>query len=96
VQSGHPHVASKLALDHTAGRVHQPPQLVDHGLTVARLSEEHGVVEGPGVERLRVGDKVRILMNHVCPVVNLFPVMHLVRGGEVVEVLPVEGRGRLT
>ena len=54
------------------------------------------MVEGPGVERLRVGDKVRILMNHVCPVVNLFPVMHLVRGGEVVEVLPVEGRGRLT
>jgi D-serine deaminase-like pyridoxal phosphate-dependent protein len=69
--------------------------LVDHGLTVARLSEEHGVVEGPGVERLRVGDKVRILMNHVCPVVNLFPVMHLVRGDEVVEALEVTGRGLL-
>lgn len=69
--------------------------LVDHGLTVARLSEEHGVVEGPGVERLRVGDKVRVLMNHVCPVVNLFPVMHLVRGDEVVEALPVAGRGFL-
>ena len=69
--------------------------LVDHGLTVARLSEEHGVVEGPGVERLRVGDKVRVLMNHVCPVVNLFPVMHLLRGDEVVEVLGVSGRGLL-
>jgi len=69
--------------------------LVDHGLTVARLSEEHGVVEGPGVERLRVGDKVRVLMNHVCPVVNLFPVMHLVRGDEVVEALAVAGRGFL-
>jgi D-serine deaminase-like pyridoxal phosphate-dependent protein len=69
--------------------------LVEHGLTVARLSEEHGVVEGPGVERLRVGDKVRILMNHVCPVVNLFPVMHLVRGDVVVEALPVAGRGFL-
>ncbi len=69
--------------------------LVDHGLTIARLSEEHGVVEGPGVERLRVGEKIRVLMNHVCPVVNLFPVMHLVRGGEVVEALPVAGRGFL-
>jgi D-serine deaminase-like pyridoxal phosphate-dependent protein len=69
--------------------------LVDHGLTVVRLSEEHGVVEGPGVERLRVGDKVRILMNHVCPVVNLFPVMYLVRGDEVVEVVEVSGRGLL-
>ncbi len=69
--------------------------LVDHGLTVARLSEEHGVVEGPGTERLRVGDKARVLMNHVCPVVNLFPVMHLVRGDVVVEALPVAGRGFL-
>lgn len=69
--------------------------LVDHGLNVVRLSEEHGVVEGPGVERLRVGDKVRVLMNHVCPVVNLFRDVHLVRGDEVVEVLPVAARGRL-
>ena len=69
--------------------------LVDHGLTVARLSEEHGVVAAPGAARLRVGDKVRVLMNHVCPVVNLFPVMHLVRGDQVVEALPVAGRGFL-
>jgi D-serine deaminase-like pyridoxal phosphate-dependent protein len=53
------------------------------------------VVEGSGVARLRVGDKVRVLMNHVCPVVNLFPVMHLVRGDEVVEVVEVSGRGLL-
>jgi D-serine deaminase-like pyridoxal phosphate-dependent protein len=53
------------------------------------------VVEGPGAARLRVGEKVRILMNHVCPVVNLFPVMHLVRGEGVVEALPVAGRGFL-
>jgi len=69
--------------------------LVDHELEVVRLSEEHGVVEGPGVERLRVGDKVRVLMNHVCPVVNLFADLHLTRGDEVVEVLPVVGRGAL-
>ncbi len=69
--------------------------LVDHGLNVVRLSEEHGVVEGSGVERLRVGEKVRVLMNHVCPVVNLFPELHLIRDGQVVEVLPVAARGRL-
>ena len=82
-------------LEHAAAHVLASVVSV-HGLTVARLSEEHGVVEGPGVERLYVGDKVRILMNHVCPVVNPFPVMHLARGDEVVEALPVEGRGRLT
>jgi D-serine deaminase-like pyridoxal phosphate-dependent protein len=83
-----------LTSDRRAGQVGHG-LLVDHGLTVVRLSEEHGVVEGAGVERLRVGDKVRVLMNHVCPVVNLFAEMHLTRGDEVVEVLPVAARGRL-
>jgi D-serine deaminase-like pyridoxal phosphate-dependent protein len=70
--------------------------LVGHGLHVRRLSEEHGVVElPPGAAAPHVGDKVRVLMNHVCPVVNLFEVMHLTRGDEVVEVLPVAARGRL-
>jgi D-serine deaminase-like pyridoxal phosphate-dependent protein len=34
-------------------------------------------------------------MNHVCPVVNLFPALHLVRGDAVVEVVPVAARGAL-
>ena len=70
--------------------------LVDHDLQVVRLSEEHGVVEGPGAERLAVGARVRVLMNHVCPVVNLFPELHLVRGDRVLEVVPVAARGKLT
>ena len=69
--------------------------LVDHDLPVVRLSEEHGVVEGPGVERLAVGARVRVLMNHVCPVVNLFPEMHLIRGDDVVAVVSVAARGKL-
>lgn len=67
--------------------------LVDHGLVVARLSEEHGVVEGAA--RLRVGQRVRVLPNHVCPVANLFPALHVVRGDEVVDVVPVVARGAL-
>ncbi|MFN2323423.1 MAG: alanine racemase [Trueperaceae bacterium] len=70
-------------------------RLVDHDLPVVRLSEEHGVVEGPGVEQLAVGARVRVLMNHVCPVVNLFPELHLMRGSEVVEVVSVAARGKL-
>lgn len=69
--------------------------LPDHGLTIARLSEEHGVVEGDGAERLRIGEKVRVLPNHICPVVNLFDEMVCVRGGVVEMVLPVAARGRL-
>jgi D-serine deaminase-like pyridoxal phosphate-dependent protein len=69
--------------------------LPDHDLHVVGLSEEHGVVAGPGVERLAVGARVRVLMNHVCPVVNLFAEFHLVRGDEVVAVVPVAARGKL-
>ena len=69
--------------------------LPDHGLTIARVSEEHGVVEGDGVERLRIGDKVRVVPNHICPVVNLFDEVVAVRGGVVEMVLPVAARGRL-
>ena len=63
--------------------------LPDHGLTIARVSEEHGVVEGDGVER------VRVVPNHICPVVNLFDEVVAVRGGVVEMVLPVAARGRL-
>jgi D-serine deaminase-like pyridoxal phosphate-dependent protein len=69
--------------------------LVDYGLTIARLSEEHGVVEGDGVQQLQVGQKVRVLPNHICPVINLFDQVVLVRTGRVELVLPVAARGRL-
>lgn len=70
--------------------------LVDHDLVVTRLSEEHGVVEHPGADRLEVGEKVRILPNHVCPVVNLFPSMVLLRGGRVERELDIAARGCLS
>jgi D-serine deaminase-like pyridoxal phosphate-dependent protein len=69
--------------------------LPDYGLTIARLSEEHGVIEGEGVEQLRVGQKVRVLPNHICPVINLFDEVIAIRGGIVEAVVPVAARGRL-
>ena len=38
--------------------------------TIAMLSEEHAVVRGLSAP-LRIGDLVRVIPNHVCPVVNL-------------------------
>lgn len=69
--------------------------LVDEELTLTRLSEEHGVIEDPGVGRLKVGQKVRILPNHICPVVNLFPAMYLTRGELVERELTAACRGQL-
>lgn len=64
---------------------------------VARLSEEHGVLEfGPGLPPLRVGDRLEIIPNHICPAINLFDKVYGVRGGQVVAEISVEGRGKNT
>lgn len=69
--------------------------LLETGGVVARLSEEHGVVEGEAAVGLVVGQRVHIVPNHVCPVVNLFDRLVMVRGGQVTRVLPVATRGRV-
>lgn len=69
--------------------------LLETGGVVARLSEEHGVVEGDDAAGLSVGQRVRIVPNHVCPVVNLFDRLIVVRDGHVARVLPVATRGRV-
>jgi D-serine deaminase-like pyridoxal phosphate-dependent protein len=60
-------------------------QLLDRPeVTVARLSEEHGVLDlSASSWRPRVGDRVRIIPNHVCVSVNLQPAVYGVRGGAV-------------
>jgi D-serine deaminase-like pyridoxal phosphate-dependent protein len=62
---------------------------------IANLSEEHAVVDIPaGVSFPAIGEKVRIIPNHVCPAVNLHEQLHIVEGGEVVAVWPIAARGR--
>jgi len=42
-----------------------------------------------------VGDIVRVVPNHVCVAVNMVDQLVAVRAGEIVEVIPVEARGKL-
>lgn len=61
---------------------------------VARLSEEHGVLEfDPGLG-LKVGERLEIIPNHVCPAVNLFDRVYGVRNGRVEREIAIEGRGK--
>ena len=61
---------------------------------VASLSEEHGVLDLSTTNwRPSVGDRVRIVPNHVCVSVNLQDYL-LAVDGEHVERLPLEARGR--
>ena len=60
---------------------------------VARLSEEHGVIEVPPDAEVRIGDRVAIVPNHVCPTINLASFVTVVEGGDVVDRCPVAARG---
>lgn len=64
---------------------------------ITTLSEEHAVVDvSRCAERPAVGDKVRIIPNHVCVVSNLFDTVNLMEDEQVVGSLPVAARGRMS
>jgi D-serine deaminase-like pyridoxal phosphate-dependent protein len=64
-------------------------------VTVARMSEEHGILDLSRTGwRPRLGDLVRIVPNHVCISVHLFDEIIGVRGHAVETRWPVIARGR--
>jgi D-serine deaminase-like pyridoxal phosphate-dependent protein len=65
-------------------------------LVLQRLTEEHGILQlAPGSE-LRVGQRLRIIPNHICPAVNLSDRLYGVRDGKLEREIEVAARGRLT
>ena len=60
------------------------------------LSEEHGMLDTRGMRRRpNIGDIVRIIPNHVCPVINLFDRVALMKDGAIVGSASVDARGRV-
>jgi D-serine deaminase-like pyridoxal phosphate-dependent protein len=62
--------------------------------TLVRLSEEHGVMNLDPDEGLDIGDRVRIIPNHACAVMNLFDRAYGLRDGKVVEEFKIAARGK--
>lgn len=63
------------------------------GAKITRLSEEHAEVElGAEDRRPRVGERLRVLPNHICPCVNLQRNVWL-REGDEFERVPVDAAG---
>lgn len=68
----------------------------DPAAVFRKMNEEHGYVDIRQCGReFKVGDRVRMIPNHICVVVNLHETMYGIRGGRVEEVWKVEGRGKL-
>jgi D-serine deaminase-like pyridoxal phosphate-dependent protein len=63
-------------------------------VTVRAMSEEHGILDLSRTDwHPAVGDRVRIVPNHVCYVVNLHPVLYALREGRIEQTWPVAARG---
>jgi D-serine deaminase-like pyridoxal phosphate-dependent protein len=75
----------------TFGRVVEDPKCVFH-----KMNEEHGFIDISRADRkFHLGEKLRIIPNHVCVVMNLHERVHGIRGGEVELEWKVEARGKL-
>jgi D-serine deaminase-like pyridoxal phosphate-dependent protein len=67
----------------------------DTSVTVKSMSEEHGILDlSRSSWTPRVGERVRIVPNHVCIVVHLADLVYGVRDDAVVSSWPVAARGR--
>lgn len=66
----------------------------DPGTVVEYLSEEHGhLVLANAARKYRVGDRIRVIPNHVCACVNMHDRIYGIRDDEVVTEWQVSARG---
>ena len=68
----------------TSDRAGVSPPVVGHGYVIDHpdwqinsLSEEHGATTIAPDDPVQIGERVEIIPNHICPVVNLFDVMNI-------------------
>lgn len=72
--------------------------LIDYpGTHIELMYDEHAIIYNKAFhDAVKVGDKVRIVPVHICPVVNLYDKMYLTNEkGEIIEELTIAGRGKL-
>ena len=73
------------------GHVVEAPQAV-----FTKMNEEHGFVDlNQAGRRFNIGDRVRIIPNHICVAMNLHECVYGIRGGLVEQSWRVEARGKL-
>ncbi len=65
-------------------------------VNIYAVYDEHAIIYNKVFhDSIKVGDKVEIIPNHICPVVNLHETAYMVSNGEVIEEITVDCRGKL-
>jgi D-serine deaminase-like pyridoxal phosphate-dependent protein len=63
-------------------------------ITVDHMTEEHGILKLKRARnRLRIGERLEIIPNHICPVINLADKLYGTRGGILEKEIPILARG---
>ena len=68
--------------------------IIGGGGVLARLSEEHGIIENLS-RKFKIGEKIRIIPNHACTTVNLYDYAYLVDDGRVLKKYNIAARGKI-
>jgi D-serine deaminase-like pyridoxal phosphate-dependent protein len=64
-------------------------------LKLEELSEEHGHLSVPADSTIKIGDRLRVIPNHVCTCINLHDRVFVVEGEHVVDEWKVAARGKV-
>jgi len=95
VDAGSKTLSSDLnSINHESGFGHVPdyPQA-----KITRLTEEHGEIDlSQCSTRPALGERLRIIPNHICPCVNLHDSAQLLKPDGQLNLLPIDARGRLS
>lgn len=82
----------------SASNDHGPPAVADFdGLVFEYGGDEHGIIRAAdgGPVPLEIGQKIRLVPSHCDTTANLFDQYIVVQGENVVDVWPLDGRGRV-
>jgi len=88
--------AKALSSDKGASSVLSPVgfgHVIGKNCIIERISEEHGIISHQG-ESFSVGEKLSIIPNHACVVMNLFDSAYLVENNKIIEKYEIKGRGK--
>jgi len=65
-------------------------------VSIHAVYDEHAIIYNKEFhDSIKVGDKVEIIPNHICPVVNLHEMAYLISNNEVIDQITIDCRGKL-
>lgn len=68
----------------------------EDSVVIDTVFDEHAIIHNIQFhDKVHIGDKVRIIPAHICPVVNLYDVAYFCSGDEVLHEVPILCRGKM-